>query len=486
MQLFVTDPLFAWARLEDHPQLSTLCQLLEVLPDQNLLDGLRLARGKGRNDYRVDHLWGVVVLTVVLRHTSFESCIAELHRNPSLCRLLGIASVEQIPNAWNLSRFLDTLGCEPHLTELRSVFDFLVKRLGCAIPDLGKDTAGDATGLNARVKKDPEAVADEIKQGLPQASGGRKEYTDDEGKVTKVVEWFGYKLHLLVDVKHEVPLAFCVSDTKAGDNERVETLVLQAKENLPEGRIQTMAYDKAADDEKVHECLHENGIKPLIQNRALWKAEPDRVLPGPPGRYPLNVVYDESGTIHCYDMESQPAVRHRMSYVGHEKDRGTLKYRCPARHEGWDCPSELRCNAGKSYGMIVRVDQELDLRRFPAIPRATKKFEEMYKGRTAVERVNARAKIFWGIDDGNVTGARRFHAHVGVVMVVCVALATLLAKTKRREGSMGDTRLSPIAKALEEALAQEGLEGVVAEPGQTAPAQVDGEPAPPQQPPSTG
>jgi len=27
-----------------------------------------------------------------------------------------------------------------------------------------------------------------------------EEYTDDEGKVTKVVEWFGYKLHLLVDV----------------------------------------------------------------------------------------------------------------------------------------------------------------------------------------------------------------------------------------------------------------------------------------------
>jgi hypothetical protein len=44
-------------------------------------------------------------------------------------------------------------------------------------------------------------------------------------------------------------------------------------------------------------------------------------------------------------------------------------------------------------------------------------------------------------------------------MVVCVAFATLLAKTARKEGSMGDTRLSPIALALEEALAQETLEG---------------------------
>lgn len=456
MRLFPTDPLFAWLRLEDHPQLSTLAQLLEVLPDQPLLDGLRSARGKGRNDFPVERLWGVVLLTVALRHHSFESCLAELHRNPSLCRLIGIRGVEQIPNGWNVSRFLDVVGQQPHLAELRKVFDFLVARLGRCVPDLGTHSAADATGLNARPKKDPEAVAREREQGLPQPSGGRKEYKDDQDQVVKVVEWFGYKLHLMVDVKHEVPLAFCVSDTKAGDNERVAALVEQAQANLPEGRIQTLAYDKAADDEKVHEYLHQAGIKPLIQNRALWKEEPERPLPGP-RRYPLNVVHDEAGTVYCYDQSGPVPVRHRMAYVGYEKDRGTLKYRCPARHEGWSCGNEERCNEGKSYGLIVRVDHTLDLRRFPPIPRATKKFEQMYKGRTAVERVNARAKLFWGVDDGNISGARRFHAYVSVVLVVCVAFATLLAKTARREGSMGDTRLSPLALALQEALAQEAL-----------------------------
>jgi hypothetical protein len=57
------------------------------------------------------------------------------------------------------------------------------------------------------------------------------------------------------------------------------------------------------------------------------------------------------------------------------------------------------------------------LRRFPPIPSATKKFERLYKVRTAVERVNARLKIFWGADDGNVTGSRRFHAKTGVLMI---------------------------------------------------------------------
>ena len=98
--------------------------------------------------------------------------------------------------------------------------------------------------------------------------------------------------------------------------------------------------------------------------------------------------------------------------------------------------------------MAVRIPCDLDLRRFPPIPRATKQFERLYKGRTASERVNARLKIFWGADDGNVTGARRFHALVGVVMVVHVGLGTLLASAPRWEGRLGCTRLGPIAQAL--------------------------------------
>jgi hypothetical protein len=287
---------------------------------------------------------------------------------------------------------------------------------------------------------------EEIDEGLPQASGGRKEYKDDEGKVTKVVEWFGFKLHLVVDVKHEVVLAYEITDTKAGDGETLPVILEQAQTNLPEDRIETLAYDKAADSDDVHTLLSGEGIKPLVQMRSLWQTEPERMLPGHDGS--SNVVYDESGTIYCYDKVSEPAVRHNMAYIGYEPERETLKYRCPAKHEGWECPMSKVCNAGKSYGKTVRVDREVDLRRFPSLPRATKKFERMYKGRTSVERVNARLKVFWGVDDGNVTGARRFFTQVGVVLAVHAAFATLLASAPRREGTLGKIGLSPIAQAL--------------------------------------
>jgi len=451
MHIHAAQPLFAWAALDDCPTLTSIRDFLNSVPDQALLHGLQQARGHGRDDYPVTRLWRIVLLTIALRHTAFDACLAELHRNPTLCRLLDITNEDEIPNGWNLSRFLEVLGTEPHLSALREVFDHLIQRLGKVVPDLGRHTAGDATALSARHKRNPRAVQEEQQQGLPQPTGGRKEYKDEHGKVVKVVEWFGYKLHLLVDVRHEVCLAYDITNTQAGDNERVETLVKQAQANLPEGRIETLAYDKAADDEKVHEVLHQAGIKPVIQNRTLWQSEPERVLPG--GRYPLHLVHDEAGTVHCYDMISDPPVRHRMAYIGYEKDRDCVKYRCPARHEGWECPSDERCNGELSLGLSARIPCELDLRRFPPIPRGTKEFERRYKGRTAVERVNGRLKIFWGADDGNVTGARRFHGFVGAVLVVQAVFATLLAQAPRWEGTLGQTRLGPIAKALREAQA---------------------------------
>jgi Transposase DDE domain/Transposase domain (DUF772) len=453
MRITVTQPLFAWAALEDSPSLGVVRRCMEAVPDAVLLEGLRRARGRGRDDFPVSLLWGVALLTPLLRHASYDACLGEVRRNPALKRLLGIETDDQIPKHWNLSRFLDVLGHPAHLAAIRACFNAMVRRLAVVVSDLGRRTAGDATALAAR-RGDAARQEAETRLGLPQPAGGRKEYKDDDGKVVKVVEWFGYKLHLLVDVRHELALAYRITEPAVGDNQMIEALLEQARGNLPTGRIESLAYDKAADDEAVHRLLHTAGVKPLIENRALWKSESERMLPGHTGR--SNLVYDESGTVHCYDKVSNPPVRHRMAYVGHEAKRGTLKYRCPARHEGWTCPSDARCNEGLRYGVVARIKSELDLRRFPPIPRATKQFERLYNGRTAVERVNARLKLYWGADDGNVIGARRFHAMAGMVLLVHLALATTLARTGRSEmKTLGGTRLGPIAKALDEQISRE-------------------------------
>jgi hypothetical protein len=451
MRVAIMKPLFDWESLEDSPSLSSVRFLLQTIPDAKLLQCLEQARGKGRDDYPCHVLWGVVLLTMILRHPSFEACLGDLRRNAQLRRLIGIESESAVPKKWNISRFLRRLGQPMALLLMREAFDQMSRRLSECVPDLGAKTAGDATQLNARRARDKEGAAEEEAQGLPEASCGKKEYTDDDGKVTKVLEWFGYKLHLIVDVKHEVALGYKVTASGVGDGQTLPEVLAQAQGNLPERRMQTLAYDKAADAYEVHAALERAGVKPVIQTRKLWKEEQERMLAGHDGT--SNVVYDEAGTIYCYDRVSDPPVRRRMSYMGYEQYRGTLKYRCPAAHEGWQCPSAGLCNAGKSFGKIVRVEKDVDLRRFPPVPRATKQFERLYRGRTAVERVNARLKVFWGADDGNISGARRFHGFIGALMLVHSAFATALAAAPRYEGTLGKMRLSPIAQAIRAKLA---------------------------------
>ena len=186
MRIHVTEPLFAWDELQDNPSLATLQQLLEAMPDTQLLAQLRRFRGKGRNDYPVEVLWGVLVLRIALRHVTIEACLGELQRNAALRRLIGIPSAAQVPKPWNMSRFMEVLGQPPHVDNLHAVFDVMVQRLGQVVPDLGAATAGDASALNARRPRDgrnrDQHAAEQDNQqsqirydvhGLPLPAGGR-------------------------------------------------------------------------------------------------------------------------------------------------------------------------------------------------------------------------------------------------------------------------------------------------------------------------
>lgn len=182
MRLTVTQPLFAWEALDDSPSLQTVQAFLALAPDAPLLATLHRWRGRGRDDFPVASLWGVVLLTPLLRHATLEACLGDLRRNAALRRLIGLERERDVPKKWNVSRFLKVLGREPHLTLLREVFDTMVRRLAEAVPDLGVRLAGDSSGLSARQESRPDPT-------LPAPAGGRKEYTDEHGAVTRVIEW---------------------------------------------------------------------------------------------------------------------------------------------------------------------------------------------------------------------------------------------------------------------------------------------------------
>src|SRR5260370_39814446 len=150
MKIAITRPRFAWDALEDSPSLQSIRILLEAIPDHALIKSLGNARGKGRDDYPVEVIWGTLLLAIALRHVSTDGCIEELKRNPALRMLIGIDNEDAVPDSDNMSRFLAKLGEEPHLAHVRAAFDAMVQRLGLVVGAFGKDTAGDSTGLSGR------------------------------------------------------------------------------------------------------------------------------------------------------------------------------------------------------------------------------------------------------------------------------------------------------------------------------------------------
>ncbi len=153
MILDVRKPLFAWDEMQSSPTLGTIRQALESIPDGPLLAALQAHRHRGCDTYPVRALWGVLLLSILLRHPTTEACLEELRRNAALRLLIGIASEDAVPPGWNMTRFVTGLGRPEHLKLMREVFDRMVTRLGIAVPDLGTHTAGDSTALKGR--RDP-------------------------------------------------------------------------------------------------------------------------------------------------------------------------------------------------------------------------------------------------------------------------------------------------------------------------------------------
>jgi hypothetical protein len=182
----------------------------------------------------------------------------------------------------------------------------------------------------------------------------------------------------------------------------------------------------------------------VIQVRALWQEEKEKPL-----RVGLPVVYDETGTAFCYDTVRDPPVKRPLACIGLGEGARDGERAGPGEARGPALPEPGEVHRGEG----VRADGAGPVRRRPAtLPghwpcdAAVRAALPGSDGGGAGERP---AEGLWGVDDGNVNGARRFHAQVGVVRVVHRALARWLAMQPRWEGGpLGQMNLSPIAQAL--------------------------------------
>jgi len=447
--------LFSWNHVDVSSDLDRLRLVLSALPDEALMRDLETARGKGRNEYPIRPMWNTVVAGIVFQHPSVASLLRELARNGELRQLCGfdpLRGAKAAPTDEAMSRFLELLLGRQDAVE--GMFHTLVESLGEALPDLGVKLACDSKAIASfgRPVKDEEKKIESDRRRDVDADWGVKTYkgTHKDGTAwEKVIKWFGYKLHLVVDSVYELPLAFSLTQASTGDSPEILPLVEQLEERHAEvaSRVDEMACDKAYDSGPNNAALYDDhGIKPVIDNRKLWKDEERKVLCAT--RYDV-FSYDESGRVFCTcpsERRGEDEVR-EMAFVGFEKDRMTLKYRCPAASFGFWCAGRAECEKLSPIGVgglgrVVRVPLDTDRRIFTPIARHIGKWEKAYDRRTSVERVNSRLDRVLGFELHTIRGMEKMRLRVTLALVVM--LATALGRIRANQADLMRSLTAPV------------------------------------------
>ena len=406
--------LFAWQDLQALGDLERLQCVLEAMPDESLMRALETDRGRGRNEYPVRAMWNALLAGVVFQHPSVETLRRELARNGQLREICGFTG--KAPSAWAFSRFLHRL--INHVDAMNVMFDELVETLRILLPQFGERLAVDSKAVPSFAKHRSKQETPDGRRDID-ADYGVKSYrgVHKDGRPWETVKhWFGYKIHLLVDAVYELPVAWTVTKASTADITEAPQLLKQLHQRHPLVMVaaRLLTADRGYDaTDFLTVCWDTYGIKPVIDIRNMWKdGESTHVLPGQ-----TNVAYNYRGQVFCHDPVN--GVEREMSHGGFEKDRQTLKKRCPAQTAGTTCAGQAQCPVASG----LRIPLKTDRRVFTPIDRASYQWDREYKHRTAVERVNSRLDVSLGFELHTIRGLQKMQMRTGLALIVMLAMA---------------------------------------------------------------
>ena len=427
MAIIPQKKLFGWREVEELGDLERLLLVLESMPDEELVRTMERERFRGRDDYPVRAVWNSILAGIVYQHATIASLRRELQRNAQLRELCGFdpwQGVRAVPTDSVYSRFLHRLMTKySHLVE--EMFDSLVKTAMELLPDFGKVVAIDGKALpsyaNGKNDQKPDGRRDVDGDWAKKVYKGKG---SDGTPCEKVVKWFGYRLHLLVDATYELPVHYRVTPASNAEIIEAHGMIDELAVKHPKllKRCSELSADRGYDDTKfIVKLWDEHRIKPVIDIRNFWKdSDETRLL----GDY-TNVSYNFRGTMYCYCPEK--TIEREMAYGGFEKKRETLKYRCPAKQYGITCEGQRKCTVSQG----IRIKLEENRRLFTPLARSSYAWKKSYKRRTAVERVNSRIDGFFNFENHTIRGLQKMNIRCGLAFCVMLAMAVGRVRQKR-------------------------------------------------------
>jgi len=329
-------------------------------------------------------------LLIYLGEVKSDRKLAEaLLYNGRLCLLCGFNFIKT-PSNGTFTNFRDRLG-EDIFYEI--LHNLIAQAIVLKIIK-GGDTAIDSTHVWAYASKfGHKTCSCKGKCDCP------KSYSDTDaqwGAKSKDYFFFGYKVHLIVDAKSQLPLEVKVTPGNEPDSPQAIPLLKGAKEKHPDNKINTSAMDSAYDaHENYRSAIEDSGVIPIIALNP--RGGVDALTSN-------SLQLSKEGSYTCF-------AGFKVIYWGKEEKRGRLKFRCPAALGKCQCLFRSTCSKSQ-YGRTFYLHPKRDYRLIGLIPRGTDLWKEKYDGRTSVERAYSEEKGSHKLADPRVRGLAKVKIHV--------------------------------------------------------------------------
>ena len=395
--------MFDYCEIEKLGDLERLFLAFEGIDDEKLMEKLENKRKNGRDDYPVRVMWNLLIAMIMFGHKTVESFRRELSRNSQLRKICGIRDWKHkkhlVPPSRVFSGFIKTLSEEAE--EISEIFNVQVEELYELIPGFGKKLAGDGKYLDSYAKREPkkdQTSTDNRTENDAKWSVKEYHYTDKKGeKQVKKEYHFGFKAHIICDVTTELPVAYSVTCANADEKKEMIKL-LECPILSDEERRKIAEYlllDRGYDSMDMIKAVKGAGIIPVIDIRNCWKdGEETRQYKD------TDIIYNYKGDVFYVDGSGKP---HKMKYEGYDKQKKCLRY----------------SHGGKTSKIYTSYDERV----FLPIARDSEKFKRIYKGRTAVERLNGRLDRDYMFEEHCIRGLKKMTLMVGLSMIIMNGMA---------------------------------------------------------------
>jgi hypothetical protein len=296
------------------------------------------------------------------------------------------------------------------LEEMGEIFNNQVSELFELIPGFGRNKAGDGKYLDSYAKgkpKEGQTSTDNRTENDAQWSVKEYHYTDSKGKKqTKKESHYGFKTHIVCDVDTELPMGYSV--TAANADEKKEMMKLLENPLLSKGAVQEtggcMLLDRGYDSLEMIKAVKSKGMLPIVDIRNCWKdGEETKQYKD------TDIVYNYKGDVFYTDEKGE---KHKMKYEGYDKQKKCLRY----------------SYKGKIYKIYISYDERI----FLPIARDSKKFKKLYKGRTAVERLNGRLDRDYMFEVHTIRGLEKMTLMVSLSLIIMNGMAIGKLKNNKK------------------------------------------------------